>query len=71
MCSNFKPLFNIPITLKSQDVVRLTPSDAVHDTVLVPIGKEPCSLLPIVDNVITLLVGDRARQKTFTVLQLS
>ena len=44
MHQNFKPLFNIPTTLKLQVAVRgvgVAPSVAVHVTGLVPTGKEP------------------------------
>ena len=46
-------------------------SVAVHVTVLVPTGKEPCSWLPIVVKAIAVLLGDTAVHATFTVPQLS
>ena len=71
--SNCKLSFNIPTTLKLQDAVRagLAPSVAVHVTILVPTGKEPCNWLLLGDRVIELLVGDIAVHATFTVTQLS
>ena len=66
---------HIPTTLKEQgDAVRgfgVAASVAVHVTILVPTGKEPCNWLLIVDRVIALLLGDVAVQPTFGVPQLS
>ena len=70
------PSFNVPCvrtTLNEQGVVRPALSVAVHVTVLVPPGKEPCNWLPLADMVIWLLEEDTAVHATFrpTVPQLS
>ena len=60
-------------TLNVQDTVLagVATSLAVHVTVLVPTGKEPCLRLPTGDIVIAVLVGDTAVHATFAVPQLS
>ena len=79
--SNFIPSFNVPCvrmetvrtTSNEQGLIWPALSVAVHVTVLVPTGKEPCNWLPLADMVIWLLEGDTAVHATFrpTVPQLS